>query len=110
MIYLAANTLWQNQWNKWRQQGGWNDLYSYFNMVLTSFGFVWFGDDRWNGPEWTLSVELWGSFLVFLTVVTLYQVKNRYAFYSLITAFFLLGQIQQDENLPKWPALGMSSR
>ena len=73
LIYFAANTYWTNSFNAYRQKGGVSDNFSYLNMVVSSFAFVWFGDARWTGPEWTMSVELWGSFLVFLTVMSLYQ-------------------------------------
>ena len=64
-------------------------------MLVTSFVTVWFGENHWNGPEWTLSVELWGSFLVYLTVITLYNYKFRYAIYVAIIMFFGTAQFMQ---------------
>ena len=62
-------------------------------MLTTSFIDVWFGNDHWNGVEWTLSVELWGSFLVYLVLITLYNYKNRYTLYIGLIAFFILAQV-----------------
>lgn len=66
---------------------------SYSNMLITSFVSVWFGDNHWNGPEWTLSIELWGSFLVYLTVMTVYNYNYRYFMYVAIIMFFGLAQL-----------------
>jgi peptidoglycan/LPS O-acetylase OafA/YrhL len=71
---------------------------SFSNMLITSFAGVWFGDDHWNGPEWTLSVELWGSFLVYLLVITAYNYTNRYLIYTGVILFFILSQIAEDPD------------
>ena len=100
LMYFAANTFWSNRWNDYQQTGGIDDRSSFLDMFLYSFGYVWFGDDRWNGPEWTMSVELWGSFFVFLAVHTLYGYRYRYAIFIMMMAFFYLGQRSIDNVNP----------
>lgn len=91
IIYLCANTF-PNEWG-YRKRDQWGDEHSFMNLLLGSFVFVWFGDHRWNLPEWTMAFELWGSFLVFLTAMSLYNYRQRYVLYFLIMGFFLIGQI-----------------
>jgi peptidoglycan/LPS O-acetylase OafA/YrhL len=70
---------------------------SYSGMLVITFVTVWFGDWHWLGVEWTLSVELWGSMLVYLTVVTVYNYKNRYAIYIGMMVFFGIAQWRDRE-------------
>jgi hypothetical protein len=61
-------------------------------MLVNSLVTVWFGDYHVQIVEWTLSVELWGSMLVYISVITLYNYKNRYAIYIGLMAFFGIAQ------------------
>ena len=65
---------------------------NYYNLLTTSFVNVWFGDDHINFPEWTMSVELWGSFLVYLSAISFYKYKHRYAIYTVEIVFFLVAE------------------
>lgn len=68
LIFLAKETFWHNQLCTVQKK-------SYKDMLMNSFIGVWFGDDSWNGPCWTIFIELWGSFLVYLIVLTTHSYK-----------------------------------
>ena len=96
-IYFALVTFWTNgQWasnNQILNEGSFK--YSYDNtntkMISTSLVTVWFGNRHWNGPEWTLCIELWGSYLVFITVISFYNYSRRFTIYLSMMAVTWFG-------------------
>ena len=52
-------------------------------MLDGLFG-CWFGDNSWTIASWTLSVELWSSFFVYLLAQTVVNYEHRWHIYALI--------------------------
>lgn len=47
------------------------------------------GNNLYNFPLWTMRIELFGSFLVFLTLLAFGALRNRWIFYALLLVIFL---------------------
>jgi len=50
---------------------------------------TWYGGWSWIEPTWTLSVEMWATFLIYLVAFTGHQYRGRFFFYLGIIVFFM---------------------
>ena len=98
-IYFVKQLLWDNRFFYAGPDKCFSDEchsnYDFSDMLVTTLVTVWFGDDHWNTPTWTLSVELWGSFLVYFMVITLYNYQYRYGIYVCTMIFFSIAQYKK---------------
>ena len=62
--------------------------FSFAHLLWSSLLGVWYG--KWNYVivTWTLTIEFWGTFLVYLVALTAHNQKGRYFFYTAILTFF----------------------
>lgn len=60
---------------------------------------VWFGNNDYTYVTWTLSVELWASFYVFLLAETVVFYQNRWILYLLPILFLYIPRITDDAGL-----------
>ena len=51
---------------------------------------MWYGDNTWAIPIWTLSLELIATFMVYLIAQTVIEYKYRGWIYGLVISFFLI--------------------
>jgi peptidoglycan/LPS O-acetylase OafA/YrhL len=88
LVFFAKETFWDNAL-LYNRDYTFLPPKSYANMLWTSLIGVWFGDASWLGPEWTLSLELWCSYIVYIILLSLYPFKYRYVGYFLIIVLLL---------------------
>lgn len=50
---------------------------------------TWWGGWSFIGPTWTLGIEFWATFIVYLTALTAHNYKGRFFFYTAIIVFFV---------------------
>ena len=50
---------------------------------------TWWGGNSIMVQTWTLSIEFWASFVVYLVALTAHNYKYRFFFYTAIITFFL---------------------
>ena len=88
LLYIAANLFWRNKsFSEPQTEFMQTESFSY-HLAISLVG-VWIGKiNMLNIVEWTMKIEFVGSFLVYLTVMTLYSYKNRYFIYFALMAFF----------------------
>ena len=61
---------------------------SFAFLLYSSILEVWYGECSYILVAWTLSIELWGTFLVYLVALTAHKYKYRFFFYTAILTFF----------------------
>ena len=54
-------------------------------MLLDGFVGTWFGNNDYTVVTWTLSIELWASFLVYLVALVTIEYNYRYVIYIIIS-------------------------
>lgn len=50
---------------------------------------VYFGDNRYNGPLWTIQIELWGSLLLFAFIALFAQSRHYVALCAVVSVFLI---------------------
>lgn len=63
---------------------------TFLDLAYDSIFNVWYGDNTWAIPIWTLSLELIATFMVYLIAQTVIEYKYRGWIYGLIIGFFLI--------------------
>lgn len=63
---------------------------TFLDLTYDSLFNVWYGDNTWAIPIWTLSLELIATFMVYLIAQTVIEYKYRGWIYGLVIAFFLI--------------------
>jgi hypothetical protein len=57
---------------------------------------VWFGNNDYAYVTWTLSVELWATFFVFMLAQTVVNYSNRWILYLTVILFLYMPRIAED--------------
>jgi len=63
---------------------------TFLDLTYDSLFNVWYGDNLWSIPIWTLSLELSATFMVYLIAQTVIEYRWRGWIYTLIILFFLI--------------------
>jgi len=50
---------------------------------------TWWGGWSFMAPTWTLGIEFWASFMIYLVALTAHNYNGRFFFYTSIIVFFL---------------------
>lgn len=62
---------------------------SFADMIYAGMLETWWGGTSYMDTTWTLFIELWGSFLVFMIAVTAHAYRGRFLFYTIFIVTFL---------------------
>lgn len=54
---------------------------TFVDLIFDTIFLTWFGDDSWSTATWTLSIELFATFFIYLLSQTAVQYRNRYWIY-----------------------------
>lgn len=57
---------------------------TYLELLSDSLFGVWFGDNSWSTPTWTLSIELVATFFIYLLSQTAVKYRNRWIIYTFV--------------------------
>lgn len=63
---------------------------TFFKLMYDSLFNVWYGDNSWDLPVWTLSIELIATFMVYLIAQTIVEYRGRPWIYALLLLFFIV--------------------
>lgn len=63
---------------------------SFGMLLLDCLIGTWFGNKDYTSAAWTLSVELWSSFYVFIIAETIVHYKYRWYLYSVLILFIAI--------------------
>jgi hypothetical protein len=77
----------------------------FYEMILDGLIGVWLGNNDYTYVTWTLSVELWASFYVFIVAETVVWYKNRWILYLTPVVFLYTTRIAEEYDLVKYGAL-----
>lgn len=69
--------------------------FTFMNIKKKTFGdllkdtifLTWFGDDSWSTATWTLSIELFATFFIYLLSQTAINYRGRYFIYGFVFMF-----------------------
>lgn len=59
------------------------------NVLWAGMLETWWGGWSFMAPTWTLGIELWATFLVYLVALTAHNYQGRFFFYTSIIFFFV---------------------
>ena len=62
---------------------------SFTYLLYSSMLHVWYGGWSYTIVAWTLSIEFWGTLLVYLVALSAHNYKYRFFFYTAIITFFI---------------------
>lgn len=68
----------------------------YPELILDGLIGTWFGNNDYSYVTWTLSVELWASYFVFIVAETVVFYKYRWILYVSILLFLYIPRITDD--------------
>jgi len=70
---------------------------TFMSLIRDCFWGTWFGDDSWTTATWTMSIEFFATFFVYLLSQT--AVKYRYRFLGyLLAVIFILFPISTNQT------------
>jgi len=62
---------------------------TFFDLIYAGVLETWYGGWSFIEPTWTLSVEMWATYLIYLIAFTGHQYRGRFFWYLAIIFFFL---------------------
>lgn len=65
-------------------------------LILDGLIGTWFGNNDYAYVTWTLSVELWATYFVFILAQVVVHYKNRYILYIIVLLFLYIPRITDD--------------
>ena len=75
---------------------------TFYDLMMDSLFGTWFGDASWSGATWTLSIELFATFFIYLFCQTSTQYRNRYFLYFIIIGFVFFPEISDSYDMTKY--------
>jgi len=66
---------------------------------------TWYGDTSWLTPTWTLSIELWATYLVYHLAQTARAYRGRFFIYLFVMLGFVTVTLLKFTNRVKGPEL-----
>jgi hypothetical protein len=75
---------------------------SFYDLMMDSLFGTWFGDASWSGATWTLSIELFATFFIYLFTQTSTQYRNRSVLYFMIIGFVFFPEISDSYDMTKY--------
>ena len=58
------------------------------NLIFDGLAGTWFGDDTWTIATWTLSIELFATYLIYVAAQSAVQYRGRFMIYFFILVVF----------------------
>jgi peptidoglycan/LPS O-acetylase OafA/YrhL len=74
----------------------------FFDVLVDGTIGVWFGNNDYTYVTWTLSVEMWASFYVFIVAETVTFYQHRWALYLGPILFLYIPRILEEYGLVKY--------
>ena len=72
---------------------------NFANLLLDGLIGTWFGNNEYTVVTWTLSIELWATFFVYLLAFVSIQFKWRYAIYIILLPFLWIPLITDNYKI-----------
>jgi tRNA isopentenyl-2-thiomethyl-A-37 hydroxylase MiaE len=92
MYYLVAKvdaTVYEDTLSKVKRK-------KYPELLLDGLIGTWFGSNDYTYVTWTLTVELWATYYVYILASTVVYYQNRWILYTIVLLFLYIPKITED--------------